>query len=172
MIKMTIINLEENLVGFNRYNGGWVKTITGLDKDYQNGYSLNGEFVANKRVKNVDLKENILYLDCSIGGSRKNQEKNYHLFKFEDGEIEVIQTIENGQSDWALQLWDNVEKELGLQKSKIEMILDDIDSLDAKESIEFMEQFKTKIVFKIFITTKLGQLDLPNEKLNELLRTM
>ena len=72
-----IINLAEQLMGFNRYNGGWVKTITGIDKDYSNGYSLNGEFVANKRVTNVNLEEDTLYLDCSIGGSRKNQEKDF-----------------------------------------------------------------------------------------------
>ena len=65
---MTVINLEDNLMGFDRYNGGWVKTITGIDKDYQNGYSLNGDFVANKRVKNVDLKEKAKDINESLKG--------------------------------------------------------------------------------------------------------
>ena len=137
-----IINLEEQLMGFDRYNGGWVKQITGLDKDYKNGYSLNGEFIANKRVKNVDLEENNLYLDCSIGGSRKNQEKNYHLFKVENGEIEIIQTIEDGQSDWAVQLWDNIERELGLQKTKTEQLFDKIHKLQLDEFKKLMVQLK------------------------------
>ena len=147
-----IINLEEQLMGFDRYNGGWVKQITGLDKDYKNGYSLNGEFIANKRVKNVDLEENNLYLDCSIGGSRKNQEKNYHLFKVENGEIEIIQTIEDGQSDWAVQLWDNIERELGLQKTKTEQLFDKIHKLQLDEFKKLMVQLKKEAPrFQMFV---------------------
>lgn len=152
---MTVINLEETLMGFDRYNGGWVKTITALDKDYQNGYSLQGDFVANKRVKNVDLKENTLYLDCSIGGSRKNQEKNYHLFKFEDGEINIIQTIEDGQQDWALLLWDNVEKELDLQKNPPEMVMEQIKKLNAEDFLELMNLLKTSPKYKLFLIEEL-----------------
>lgn len=146
-----IINLEENLMGFDRYNGGWVKTITGLDKDYNNGYSLNGEFVANKRVKNVNLEKNILYLDCSIGGSRKHPEKDYHLFKLVDGEIEIIQTIEDGQADWAVQLWENIEQELGLQKTKSQEIMDDVKKLNEEEFDEFMLKLYNNIRFKCWM---------------------
>ncbi len=138
-----IINLEEHLVGFNRYNGGWVKTVERLDKNVTNGYSLVGEFVANKRVKNVNLDEDVLYLDCSIGGSRKNQEKNYHLFKIVDGEIEVIQTIENGQDDWAVQLWDNIERELQLENTeKIDNTISKIKKLDDEEFFNMMEKLR------------------------------
>ena len=133
-----IINLEEQLTGYDRYNGGWVKSVTGLDKNYQNGYSLKGNFIGNKRIKNVNLVENELYLDCSIGGSRKNQEKNYHLFKLEDGKIKIIKTIEDGQQDWAVLLWEDVERELGLQKTKTELIFDKIKDLDVTEFISLI----------------------------------
>lgn len=170
MIGMTVINLEETLMGFDRYNGGWVKTITALDKDYQNGYSLQGDFVANKRVKNVDLKENTLYLDCSIGGSRKNPEKNYHLFKFEDGEIEIIQTIEDGQQDWALLLWDNVEKELGLQKTQPEMVMEEIRKLNPEEFLELMDTLKDYSKYKLFLMEELVKGGINPDDVSKLMR--
>lgn len=140
---MTVINLEESLMGFDRYNGGWIKTITGLDKDYTNGYSLNGEFVGGSNVKNVDLQENVLYLDCSISGSRKNQVKNYHLFKMVDGEIDIIQTIEDGQNDWAVQLWDKIEEELNIIPSKVEMLEKEINKLSDEDFCKLLDNLKT-----------------------------
>ena len=149
MIRM-IINLAEQLVGFDRYNGGWVKTIERIYKDYNNGYSLVGEFIANKQVKNVNLEEDVLYLDCSIGGSRKNQEKSYHLFKLEDGEIEIIQTIENGQDDWAVQLWDSIENELELENTeKVDNTLRKIKKLSDSEFFDMMEKLRTDKRYQI-----------------------
>ena len=55
---------------FERYNGGWTKTVTGLDKQITNGYSILGEF---KPQKKDWYCEGGLYLDKGIGGSRKNQ---------------------------------------------------------------------------------------------------
>lgn len=164
-----IINLEQNLEGFDRYNGGWVKTITKLDKDYNNGYSLNGEFIANKRVKNVNLEPNILYLDCSIGGSRKNQEKNYHLFKLVENEIAIIQTIEDGGPDWAVQLWDNVEKELGLQKTKPELVLEQATSLDTDEFIDFSEKLLEDNRFKLYLIKLCSEKGIEQEIVTKLL---
>ena len=110
-----IININEALPGFDRYNGGWIKTITAINKKKQNGYSLIGEFLPNNQG-NIDLQENTLYLDCSIGGSRKNQTRDYHLFTIQhNGEINLIQTIEDGGKDWAVTLWDNIEKTLSQQ---------------------------------------------------------
>ena len=45
-----ITNLDPS-INF-RYAGGWLKTVTGLDKSVLNGYSLVGEF-----VKSGDFKE-------------------------------------------------------------------------------------------------------------------
>ena len=53
-----------------RATGGWVKTVTGLDKSVLNGFSLVGEF-----VKAGDYKSEFsdgLYLDCNKEGKKSN----------------------------------------------------------------------------------------------------
>ena len=100
---------DENIT---RYNGGWTKKVTGLNKEVTNGYSILGDFIkiAEDIVNNV---ESGLYLDCDIGGSRKYQERNYRLFRINpDGTITILQTIEDGGGDWAYRLWETIEKEL------------------------------------------------------------
>ena len=110
MIEM-IVHIDNHIPLFTRYNGGWIKTITGINKKYKNGYSLLGEFLPISSG-NIDLEEDVVYLDCSIGGSRKNHEKNYTLFKLKDEEIIILQNIEDGGKDWATSLWDTLETEL------------------------------------------------------------
>jgi hypothetical protein len=99
-------NLKPKEEGFTRYNGGWIKTVTGLDKSVTNGYSLRGNFAQARITWNSPG----LYLDCSIGGSRKNQDNYYHLFILKtDGSISRVgPEIKNGK-DWAVQLWSYVE---------------------------------------------------------------
>lgn len=88
---------------WTRYNGGWVKSVTGLDQTRTNGYSLIGEFVRGT----IWLKPG-LYVDCSIGGSRKNQHKTYHLFELmADGSARLIQM--SSGADWATRLWSTIE---------------------------------------------------------------
>jgi hypothetical protein len=90
-----------------RYNGGWVKTIEGIDKTKNNGFSLIGKFLDPVDFYNVGG----LYLDCDVQGSRKHQEKNYRLFTInEDGEIVILQEIVDGKQGWAIELWDTIEK--------------------------------------------------------------
>jgi hypothetical protein len=90
----------------SRYNGGWTKTITALDESKDNGYSLVGEFVCKETVTANQAVG--LYLDCDLGGSRKNQVKYYTLFELKpDGAVTVLETLSERAgrtSDWAIQL--------------------------------------------------------------------
>jgi hypothetical protein len=91
---------------FERYNGGWTKTVEGIDKGYTNGYSIIGEFTEGKRKDWYNTK--LLYLDCGIGGSRKNQKKFYTLFTIdENGNLNIV--FETYGSDWATDLWPYIE---------------------------------------------------------------
>lgn len=97
----------EDYLESTRYNGGWIKEITGLDKSKNNGYSLIGSF----KGKSGDTYEvGHLYLDCDIRGSRKNQFKHYKLFTIKsDGAVKEIAYQEDAR-DWAINLWDAVEQ--------------------------------------------------------------
>ena len=91
----------------SRYNGGWFKTVTGLNKNTEDGYSLRGDFVKDK----TQLKKGTLILDCSISGSRKNQVKRYALIKINSAsEGQLIATSEG--KTWAIDLWEAIEKNL------------------------------------------------------------
>ena len=99
---------------FTRYNGGWVKSVTKLDKRQTNGYSLVGDF----------LKEGLqwlspgVYLDCSIGGSRKHPAKTYTVFLLKpDGSVEKLGSVEQCR-DWAVRLWDIIEDGLNQEGVK------------------------------------------------------
>ena len=83
--------------------------MVGLDKSKTDGYSLVGNFKGQRTEWYV---EGNLYLDCGIGGSRKNQHKTYTLFTFtEDDKIDTLQVVE-GHYDWAPQFWPTIEKYL------------------------------------------------------------
>ena len=90
----------------NRHNGGWTKTITGLDKTHTNGYSIIGEFV-NGDTNRLRNWHDGLYLDCDIRGSRKRHDKYYTLYKIEDNAVEVV--AETKGNDWAINLWQPIE---------------------------------------------------------------
>jgi hypothetical protein len=106
-------NIEAVCSNYSRYNGGWLKTITDLNKEKTNGYSLVGSFINTPAW----LPHNSLILDCSIDGSRKNQKKSYHLLEVtKSGELAEIFSIQNSGNDWAIKLWDTIEKFLGTEK--------------------------------------------------------
>ena len=90
-----------------RYNGGWLKTVTGLDKTVTNGFSIEGSFVQAGDFK-MDYEPG-LYLDCSKGGSRKNQKRNYHLFRVDGKGFHLLQTLEDAQGAWACEFWETIE---------------------------------------------------------------
>lgn len=94
-----------------RYNGGWAKTVTGLDKSRTNGYSILGDFV------NIDApqywKDGTIILDCDIHGSRKHPEKTYRLFQYQDGKLSLL-TFVGDTKDWAVKLWPAIEEALDI----------------------------------------------------------
>ena len=94
-----------------RYNGGWAKTVKGLDKSRTNGYSILGDFV------DIDApqywKDGTLILDCDIHGSRKHPEKTYRLFRYENGKLSLLSQVGDAK-DWAVKLWPIIEEALDL----------------------------------------------------------
>ena len=110
---MVLLNFKKetsHIPTVTRYNGGWLKTVTGLDKTVTNGFSIEGEFVQAGDFK-MDYKPG-LYVDCSKGGSRKNQKWNYHLFQVNDKGFHLLQTVEDGRGAWACEFWEMIEQEL------------------------------------------------------------
>lgn len=104
------VKLKDQIPDYTRYNGGWVKAVTGIDKRQKGGYSLEGGF-ADKEGSYTKVRPGRLYVDCSIGGSRNNQSKNYTLFTTnKDGTVEVIAETSHEDGEWALNLHDAIEK--------------------------------------------------------------
>lgn len=104
------IEETEDIETVSRYNGGWLKTVTGLDKSVTNGFSILGKF-----VEAGDFLEDYkpgLYLDCSKDGSRKHQEWNYHLFRVDERGFTLIKVLEDAGRHFAVEFWDTIEKEL------------------------------------------------------------
>ena len=95
----------------SRYNGGWAKTVRGLDKSKTNGYSILGDFV------DIDApqywKDGTIILDCDIHGSRKHPKKPYRLFRYENGKLSLL-AQEGDTKDWAVRLWPAIEEALDI----------------------------------------------------------
>jgi hypothetical protein len=105
---------REHVKEYTRYNGGWIKTIEQIDKSKTNGYSLVGEFCKS----GLQWMSPGVYLDCSIGGSRKYHRRIYTVFALrEDGSVVAYNddTIDVGGrgGDWAVRLWPVIERALG-----------------------------------------------------------
>ena len=108
----------------SRYNGGWLRRVTGLDKSKNTGASILGETVhAGNYESNY---EEGLYIDCSKDGSRKNQEWTYHLFRFSKDGVELLKTLENAGPIWAVGFWEIIETELKNTEDKTQAILNKI----------------------------------------------
>ena len=96
---------------FSRYNGGWVKRITGIDKSLTSGYSLLGDFKKGGKTWNTPGA----YIDCSIDGSRKRQERRFTLFMLrKDGSVKKYgpEWKYQGSSggDWAVEYWPSISE--------------------------------------------------------------
>ena len=110
-----ILNWKEEMTKIDpdmkfRAQGGWLKTITKLDKTVKNGYSLVGDF-----VQAGDFEEEYsdgLYLDCNKEGRAKKAQQDYRLFRFRDGKVRLLDMVIDGKQGWAVDLWDAVEDEL------------------------------------------------------------
>ena len=92
----------------SRYNGGWAKTVKGLDKSRTNGYSILGDFVD---IDAPQYWKDGLILDCDIHGSRKHPEKTYRLFRYENGKLSLLSQVGDAK-DWAVRLWPAIEEAL------------------------------------------------------------
>jgi len=101
----------EHVAIYTRYNGGWIKSVESLDKSQTSGYSLVGKFLKS----GLQWMGPGVYLDCSIGGSRKNQRYIYTVFVLRtDGSVVAYNddaiTVEGRGGDWAVRLWPVVER--------------------------------------------------------------
>lgn len=106
-----LMNLMQKICPeIERYNGGWTKTITGLDKTKTNGYSLQGDFIKAKQA--AYYENGTIFLDCDIDGSRKNQERNYRLFLLKSGKLTLLDELPDGDMNWALEFWEIIESTL------------------------------------------------------------
>ncbi|ADC47129.1 hypothetical protein mru_1279 [Methanobrevibacter ruminantium M1] len=93
-----------------RATGGWLKTVTGLDKSVLNGYSLVGEF-----VKSGDYKHEYsdgLYLDCNKEGKKSKPKQDFRLFRLKNGKLTLIDQVYDGKKNWACEFWESVSEEL------------------------------------------------------------
>jgi hypothetical protein len=99
---------SEVIPHFTRYNGGWIRRIDTVNEKMTTGYSLVGEFAR----EGLTWHKPGLYLDCSIGGSRKNQKYQYSLFILgQDGVAKYLDALEirwGKGGDWAVCMWDAV----------------------------------------------------------------
>ena len=132
---------DENELFWSRYNGGWMKTVTGLDKSKKNGYSLIGEFVDAGRTKN-DYSAG-LYVNCNIDGSRKNQRRIVQLLKLdEDGTLTLLKEIKDGGRTWAVEFWELIEENLDAPvKMGVGEILQLVkDNLDDKQTEQLIKK--------------------------------
>lgn len=151
-IKMNYINeIKKVASDIGRYNGGWLKRVTGLDKTQKNGYSLEGDFVEAGNYQSL-YKQGV-YVDCDKDGSRKNQEWNYTLFKLDTKGITVIKRIMDGGRTWAVDLWDEIEaniqqKEEGEKTIKYLELIEKFANAENMKEIEEIKQ--TQLFNKIY----------------------
>lgn len=124
-----MINILEE-ISVSRYNGGWTKTVTGLDKTKNNGYSILGEFTTIH--KGMNQLQDGLYLDNNKDGSRKNQTSNYTLFSVKGDSLAIVKKVEDGGRDWALHLWEEIEKYFGEAESPLAKYTDEEILAEAK----------------------------------------
>jgi len=113
-----LINLREEmnycLVDYEitRFNGGWCKLVTGIDKSKIKGKSILGNFVSDSKATEKEYWEiGSIFLDCGYGGSIKNIVRNYHLFVLQDTGIMKLLKFESSP-DYAVNFWELIEKEL------------------------------------------------------------
>lgn len=185
---------DEFGIYWNHDNGGWMKTIIGLDKTKKNGYSLIGDFV-NAGFNRGDYNPG-LYLNCNkFEGYIVYQLINLH----ENGSVELLQELVNPGRGWAVELWEKIDENIGdiriepsypsyflnymhlkayLQFAKLyeieeEMISDmfDMESIDLeipKELSEWQKHLRliTSILFKGYNVVFNGEIDNVNDLLN------
>ena len=112
---MLILNWKKTLMEIDpdikyRQQGGWLKTITELDKSTTTGYSLVGDF-----VEAGDFEKEYtdgLYLDCNKEGTSKKPQTDYRLFRIKEGKLRLLDMVIDADKEWATLLWEAIEDEL------------------------------------------------------------
>lgn len=133
---MTIVNWNEAIKG-GFYNGGWVKVVAGVDKSQSNGYCFEGGFISGAVDGMVEVDDG-LYIVCSIGGSRRNQHKEYAVYKVSGDEVTQVLGWVDGR-DWALKLRDKVAELLAEEVESVEPVELSADELALVEQLEALE---------------------------------
>jgi len=116
--KVLVKNLDQirdDGIAIDRYNGGWLKRVTGLNKERLNGYSIEGEFV---KPPFYCVPGDVI-LDCSKVGSRKHVECIYTVMRVrEDGHFEEVGRYDAGEErrGWAPEVWPFIEEALGQER--------------------------------------------------------
>ncbi len=102
---------------FNHRSGGWIKTITGLNKAQTNGFSLQGEFLNGPAW----IAPGTLILDCSKAGSRNYPVTTYHLIKVGGDGTGILLQIEEIRRarDWAVRFWEKIEENLNQKENPL-----------------------------------------------------
>jgi hypothetical protein len=145
------------IANYTRYNGGWIKTVTGLNTKTTDGYSILGEFVKD----GIQWQDPGLYLDCSIGGSRKQQERWFTLFVLTpDGEIQKVgkwwKIPGSSGGTWAPHFWDEIERQLN--------------ALKAPAKPDPNKQFPVALISREYLATRFGEkaYDLTDEQMKQI----
>lgn len=113
-----ILNWKEELLKIDpdikyRQQGGWLKTITELDKTTNTGYSLVGDFVSNGDYEQEYMEG--LYLDCNKEGTQKKPQTDYRLFRITYDKVRLIDMVIDADKEWATLLWEAIEEEPGIR---------------------------------------------------------
>ena len=128
--------------------GGWLKTVTGIDKTVTNGYSIEGEF-----VKAGDYKEEIangLYLDCNKEGKKSKPKQDFRLIRVRDGKLTLIEAVYDGKKNWAVEFWDSISEEFdtNYKQSEAEKLVSDLLKKTGKDT-ELLNKINDLIEVKI-----------------------
>ena len=84
-----------------RKEGGWAKTVTGIDRNYTDKHSLIGDIIYNSESGEYIIFEGNLYFDCDIIYNTKF----FRLFLIENEEIKILsETTTNSFNDIPI-LW-------------------------------------------------------------------
>jgi hypothetical protein len=117
-----IINWRE-VTKANFYNGGWVKTVTAVDKSQSNGYCFEGDFVSGATDGLTEVGDG-LYIVCDVQGSRKHHRKHYAVYEVQGDEVMQVLDWVQGR-DWALQIRDRVAELLAETVQPAELTADE-----------------------------------------------
>lgn len=87
-------------------DGGWCKSVTGIDKQFTNGYSIEGPFMPDQTAWYL---VGHLYLECAKYGRRNHTEDHILFYVDADGNDHNVCVVEDRLNGWATQLWEPIQ---------------------------------------------------------------